>query len=112
MTEQQQPITLMTEQITLDEALRLVDFDQYDDGTWCVAVVKGNCHTVKGYCDIVEGSCGTVEGDCRIVEGRVLGTINGCQWQYVETPKEKMARLIEEGASKEELLRALEQLNG
>jgi hypothetical protein len=111
MTEQQQPITLMTEQITLDEALRLVDFDQGNAGTWYVSVVKGNCDIVKGSCDTVEGGCRIVKGDCCIVEGRVFGTINGRQWQYVETPKEQMARLIKEGASKEELLKALEELN-
>jgi hypothetical protein len=33
------------------------------------------------------------------------------QWQYVETPREKMVRLIKESASKEDLLKALEQLN-
>jgi hypothetical protein len=93
----------MTEQITLDEALRLVDFDQYRDGSWRVKTVKDYCHTVKGYCHTVQGDCGTVEG-------RVLYTINGRQWRYVETPKEKIVRLVEEGASKEELLKALEEL--
>lgn len=135
----------MTEQITLEQALELVDFDQGNSGTWHVTVIKGSCVTVKGscgtvegtcgsvergcgavkgYCGIVEGVCGTVEGDCGIVrgdcgnvggnchtvEGCVLGTINGRQWQYVETPRQRMARLIKEGASQEELLKALEEL--
>lgn len=108
----------MTEQITLEQALELVDFDQSNCGTWHVNVVKGSCFTVKGSCGTVEGNCGIikgycglVEGNCGIVDGRVLTTINGRQWQYVETPKERLTRLIEEGASKEELLNALEELN-
>jgi hypothetical protein len=128
----------MTKQITLQQALELVDFDQYHDGTWYVTAVKGDCGVVKGYCGIVkgqchtvegdcifvrgycsfvknncgtvEGNCGTVKGNCHTVEGHVLGAINGRQWQYVEALKEKMARLIKEGASKEELLEALEEL--
>ena len=115
----------MTEQITLEQALELVAFDQYDDGAWFVTVVKGfcgtvkgNCGAVKGYCGVVEGDCGIVkgycsllEGDCGIVNGHVRGTINGREWQYVEPPRKRMTRLIEEGASKEELLKALEELN-
>jgi len=128
----------MTDQITLEEALRLVDFGRCHDGSWFVRTVKGDCITVKGHCDTVEGSCHTVKGYCHIVEGsgytvkgdcdtvggncntvkgdcgtvggRVLTTINGRQWRY-ETPKEKVARLIEEGAPKEELYEALEELN-
>lgn len=108
----------MTDQITLEQALELVDFEQDSDGTWRVGTVKDNCITVAGYCNTVEGNCGTVKGYCNTVEGncgrvkgRVLGTIHGRQWRYVETPKEKMARLIKEGASEEELLKALEELN-
>jgi hypothetical protein len=135
----------MTKQITLQQALELVDFDQNSYGTWRVSVVKGGCDTVEDYCGIVKGECGTVKGncgtvegdcgvvkgycgvvkgdchtvkgdcsfvkgDCHTVEGRLLGTINGRQWQYIETPREKIVRLIEEGASKEELLKALEEL--
>jgi hypothetical protein len=124
VADQQQPITPMIEQITLQQALKLVDFDQGSDGTWRVKTVKGHCSTVEGYCSIVaggcntvkgycitvQGNCGTVEGDCGSVEGHVHGTISGRQWQYVETPKEKMTRLIEQGASKEELLKAPEEL--
>ena len=118
MTDQQQPITQMTKQITLEQALKLVDFHHYPDAGWRVLTVKGDCITVEGYCGIVEGNCsivkgkcGTVKGNCGTVEGCVLYTINGRQWQYVETPTEKMRRLIKEGASEEELLKALEQLN-
>lgn len=123
----------MTEQITLDEALRLVDFYYHPNTGWRVETVKGNCITVEGYCSIVEGNCGivkrncsTVEGNCSIVEGncgvvkgdchtvkgschivegnchtiegRVLSTIDGRQWQYVETSMEKIVRLLEEYA--------------
>ena len=118
MTEQHPITPPPEEQITLDEALRLVDFDQYHDGSWFVRTVKsfcdtveGSCCTVKGNCTIIKGHCGTVEGDCHTVEGRVLYTINGRPWQYVETPREKMVRLIEEGASKEQLLKALKELD-
>ena len=50
MTDQQQPITQMTKQITLEQALKLVDFDQFQDGSWFVKTVKGYCHIVKGSC--------------------------------------------------------------
>ena len=56
MTEQH-PITPMTEQITLEQALELVDFDQDSDGTWRVHTVKGSCGTVEGDCYAVEGNC-------------------------------------------------------
>ena len=94
---------LMTDQFTLEQAAELVEFRKYIDGEWHVDTVKGNCRIVEGNCDIIEG-------DCRIVEGHVYGTINGRQWQYVETPKEKLQRLIEEGANKEQLLEAINQL--
>jgi hypothetical protein len=114
----------MTKQVTLEQALKLVDFDRRTDGTWRVSVVKGDCGTVEGDCTVVKGSCSlvkgscitiegncdTIEGHCGTVEGYVLGTINGREWQYAETPREKMARLLKEGASKEELLKAMEEL--
>ena len=115
---------LMTDQFTLEQAAELVKFRKYIDGEWHVDTVKGNCHIVEGNChivegncdiiegncNIIEGNCDIIEGDCRIVEGHVYGTINGRQWQYVETPKEKLQRLIEEGANKEQLLEAINQL--
>ena len=114
----------MTDQITLEEALELVTFCQKLDGTWVVANVKSNCSIVEGNCGTVEGDCGTVKGNCNFVEGdcvivngdcdlvgvKVFKTINGRQWQYVETPKEKLQRLIKEGADKEQLLEAVDQL--
>ena len=93
----------MTKQITLEEALELVDFWMAPDGYWQVETVKGDCGIVKGSCGIVKGSCGTVEG-------QVFQTINGRGWQYIESPKEKLKRLIEEGATKEQLLEAVSQM--
>jgi len=123
---------LMTEQnqITLKEALNLVHF-KFIEGEWHVSVVRGdcdvvagNCDTVKGRCNRVKGDCDLVEGDCLVVEGNcdiiggscifvgdhVYGTINGRKWEYVETPKERLERLIEEGADKDQLLEAFNQL--
>ena len=79
----------MTNQITLEEALELVDFFKAYDGTWRVTTVKG---------------------DCGKVEGKVFTTINGKEWQYIETPRERLVRLAQEGADKEQLLEALNQL--
>ena len=79
----------MTEQITLEEALEIVTFHQNFDGTWVVQDVKSD-----------------VLGN---VEGGVWGTINGRQWQFIETPKEKLQRLIEETGN-QELIDAFNQL--
>ena len=117
----------MTEQITLKEALKLVSFHQESDGTWRVndiegdvkgnvlggvegsvgGYVKGNvCGSVKGtvcgnVCgDVVGNVIGTVCGDVYgAVRGDVCGTISGRKWQFVETPKDKLRRLIEEDAT-------------
>jgi len=129
----------MTEQkqITLKEALNLVHF-KFIEGEWHVSVVRGdcdvvagNCDTVKGRCirvkgdcDLVEGNCDLVEGNCLLVKGNcdiiegscifvgdhVYGTINDRKWQYVETPKDRLKRLIEEGAATEKLIKAFNQL--
>ena len=89
--------------ITLKEALELVDFYQSHSGKWYVSAVKGHCGTVKGY-------CGIVEGNCLRVGGKVLTTINGKKWQYIETPRERLERLIKEGATKGQLLEAVNQM--
>ncbi|MCP4777714.1 MAG: hypothetical protein GY880_26130 [Planctomycetaceae bacterium] len=78
----------MTKEITLKEALKLVEFD-FVHGSWGVKDVKGN-----------------VFGD---VFGNVDGTIDGKEWQFVETPKDKLKRLIEESGN-EELLETFNQL--
>ena len=42
------------------------------------------------------------------VLGKVNGTIDGREWQYIETPKDKAIRLIREGKN-EEALKVLEE---
>ena len=83
----------MTKQITLEELLELVTVKQSIDGKWHILDVKGH---VYGY----------VDGD---VKCDVYGSINGREWQFVETPKEKLKRLIEETGN-EELIEAFYQL--
>jgi len=91
----------MAKQITLEEALKLVTFYQGIDGTWRIKDVNG----------IVEG---TVFGDikknvCGNICGNLYGTINGRKWQFVETPKEKLQRLIKETGN-QELLEAFNRV--
>jgi len=96
----------MPEQITLEEALELVTFKRNADGDWLVNHVKSSVYgNVEGtvFGDIKKSVCGNI---C----GNLGGTINGRNWQFIETPKEKLQRLIEEGADKAELLEALDQL--
>ena len=80
-------------EITLKEVLELVTFAQTPAGHWHVKDVKGDIW-------------GDVEGD---VKGDVWSTIAGRQWQFVETPKEKLQRLIEETGN-QELIEAFNQL--
>ena len=83
----------MTKQITLEEAQKLVRF-KYDDYLgWQVCDVNGN---IKG----------DVNGN---VNGNVGGYINSRKWEFVETPKEKLQRLITESGS-QELIDAFNQL--
>lgn len=99
----------MAEQITLEEALKLVEFQKNCHGKWCVVVVRGNCHIVEGSCHIVKGNCGFVKGNCGFVEGTVYQTISNRKWQYVETPKERFERLLGETENKK-LIEAFKQL--
>ena len=85
------------QEITREELLELVDV------MYCP-------HTEGWYVEAVKGGCGRVVGNCGSVEGTLFGTINGRQWEYVETPRQKLKRLMDEGASKEELQAALDQL--
>jgi len=67
--------------------------------------VEGSvCGNVNG--DVV----GNVEGDVHGNVGNVWRTINGREWQFVETPKEKLKRLLYEGAYKDQLLEEFNQL--
>ena len=103
----------MTKQITLEEALKLVSFYQVAGGDWQVLEVNGNVNgdvdgnvdgDVNGYVDgdvngYVNGYVdGNVYGN---VNGNVYGTINGREWKFVETPKDKLQRLIEDSGNQE-----------
>ena len=108
----------MTDRITLEEALRIVSFRKTGADIWVVREVFSSVWgSVYGDVDgnvggnvlgNVSGSVGgNVGGD---VDGNVGGTINGREWRSIETPKDKLKRLIEEGADKEQLLEAFNQL--
>lgn len=110
----------MTE-ITLDQALKLVTF-KHDNGRWVVDNVGGNVYgdvygDVYGHVyghvggQVCGNVCGNVRGNVRgNVGGDVRGTINGRRWQFVETPVEKVRRLIEADAPKDQVLAALAQV--
>lgn len=66
---------------TMKEVLELVDFYPNGNGDWCVLNVNA---------DVMN----SVRGD---VGGTVNGTINGKEWTLVESPKEKIIRMIREG---------------
>ena len=108
----------MSKQITLEEALQLVSFESDEQGKWRLidvhtticGTVKGDVSNIKGNVGTIVGDVGTVKGDVGTVVGTVYGNISGRKWQFTETPKEKLKRLIEEGASKHELLEAFNQL--
>ena len=100
----------MTKQITLEELLELVNVKQDALGNWYIVDVKGHVSgnvygNVGG--NILGDVCGNVEGDVR---GYVSGNINGREWEYVETPIERLKRLIREGSDQKELLWAVNQL--
>ena len=127
----------MLAQITLEEALKLVSFKHVRGLGWLVCAVDGNVHgNVNGFVDgYVKGDVnGDVDGDVKgtvygtvrgnvngniagdvngfiqgDVEGDVEGTINGREWTFVETPKEKLQRLLD-GSSEEELIDAFNQM--
>ena len=118
----------MTNQITLEEALKLVSFWYNAYGEWEIGDVLGNVHgdvhgsvdgnvrgNIRGFVERhVYGSVGlSVHGS---VHGSVWGTVDGDiksdEWQRVESPRQKLKRLIEVGADKETLLQAVYQLEG
>jgi len=99
--------------ITLEEALKLVEFE-FVGGAWRIGEVMTNVYG-SVWCNVYGDVDGHVIGDVigdvkKNVYGKVGGTINGRTWQFVETPKEKLKRLIEEGADKAQLLEAFNQL--
>ena len=75
----------MTDQkrITLEEALFLVDFEFIEEA-WRVKNIRGNLSLSACFRDAF---------------GVVRGTIDGRQWQFVETPRERLERLIKEGSN-------------
>ena len=70
----------MTEQITFDAAINIIMTESFPDVSWWVD------------------------------EGIVYMKINGRRWQIVESPKEKLKRLVNAGASKDELLDVINEL--
>ena len=124
----------MSETITLEELLELVTVKKDCGGDWCITFINGSVHgNINGNVEgsvfgFVDGNVyghigGYVDDDVRgyvggdvggnvfgNVDGVVCGTINGRKWQSVETPKDKLKRLIEEGADQEQLLEAFNQL--
>ena len=111
----------MTDQITLEEALKLVSFYHVTGCGWKVRAiagdvlgpVNGNIYgSVNGYVwgDVwgnVDGNVwGNVGGD---VKGDVFGTIKGRRWEFIETPEEKVQRLITESGN-QELIDAFNQM--
>jgi hypothetical protein len=100
---------LPTDKPTMEEVSELVTFERVNRGKYegilyirdVKGVVVGSVHNlVMG--DIKNSVMGNILGDVRgDVRGGVLGTINGREWKFVETPKERVARLIREGKSEE-----------
>lgn len=109
---------------TMKEVLKLVEFERdafdklyvknvngYVRGSVKGDVVGDVCGDVWGNVDgSVKGDvCGDVWGNVGdSVGGYVGGTINGLEWKFVETPKEKVIRLIREGKH-EEAIKVLEE---
>jgi hypothetical protein len=116
----------MADQITRDELLDLIRVKKGIDGGWYVSGVLTDVYgKVQGdvYADIGGDVFGNIEGSVTghvrdnvhghvrgNVFGYVDGTINGREWYFFETPTEKLKRLVAEGATKEALLEAINQL--
>lgn len=100
-------MTTWKEQITLEQALELVSFMKPRVGGWKVLTVYDDVHgDVHGHVHDVRGDVlGDVWGN---VNGKVLGKINGRSWESVETPQEKLERLIQESGD-QELIEAFNQ---
>ena len=100
----------MTNQITLEELLQLVSVKQTSDGGWHIDDVKGSVFGVV-FGDVHSDVNGTVFGAVLgNINGYVFGKISGREWQFAETPEDKLKRLIEQGADKGQLLEAFNQL--
>ena len=119
----------MAKQITLEEALKLVSFYHTDDWGWGIHTVDGDIHGDIGgdiggivYGNVGGGVIGNVNGsiggevDGHIygdvkgdVGGNVHGEINGRNWEFIETPKGKLQRLITESGN-QDLMEAFNQM--
>jgi hypothetical protein len=102
---------------TIQEVLALVTFERDANGSLVINDVFG--YVSGSVLGAVNGDVGgnigghvfgNIEGNvfgivgrdiCGPVNGDVCGTIKGRYWQFVETPKEKAIRLIEEGRGEE-----------
>jgi outer membrane lipoprotein SlyB len=84
----------------IQEILALVTFNRDANGNLVINDVFGH---VSG--SVMGNVRGNVIGD---VQGKVKGTINGCKWKFIETPKEKVIRLIREGKG-DEAIQALQE---
>jgi len=96
---------------TIEEIMKLVDFERDDLGKLYVKNVNHNIEgSVRGYVGDVFGDVlGDVWGNViHSVRCNVYGTINGRKWQFEETPKERIVRLIREGKG-EEAIKVLEE---
>jgi len=92
----------MTNQITRDELLDLITVKKGPDGAWCIRDVLTHV-----YGDVIGDIAGNAYGD---IKGTFVGTIDGRRWEYIETPVEKLKRLIGEGADRATLESAINQL--
>ena len=106
------------QQITIEEALKLVSFIFDEEQGWQVKNVKGTVFgnvlgdvkdSVRGDVTVVLGNVHTVGGDVCAVCGNVQGNIDGRKWKFVETPKDKLKRLIEESGD-HDLLKTFNQM--
>ena len=91
----------MIKQITLEEALELVSFQHVTGRGWQI-------------CDVFSTVYGNVKGNVfgavyGYVKGDVFGTIRGREWESVETPKDKLQRLLNR-SSEEELLKLINHI--
>ena len=107
----------MTKQITIEEALKLVSFRYNAHGEWEIGDVHGDVINIEG--NVTGFIHGRVSGNIYghiygSVRGSVFGTVDGViksgEWQRVETPRQKLKRLVEKGADKGQLLEAFNQL--
>ena len=82
----------MTDQITLEKALELVNFELRPEG-WRVKQVRSSVwgHVWGSVRGSVGGDVGgDVQGD---IGGNLYGTIGGRQWMFIEAPKEALNQL-------------------